>query len=122
MVTVLNRRHLKWSTLSSSLLTGQGSEFHTTSDEVIKGDPSACAEAFHDDIHGLRAQIITCTQTWLDKGTFTSGDEEQGLLAVPREPMAFWSSWASTVPLRSWSYVANVDFQAFRTWQSSLNS
>lgn len=74
MVTVLNRRHLKWSPPSSSWLTSQGSEFHTTSDEVIKGDPSACAEAIHHDIHGLRAQIITCTQTYLDKGSFLSGE------------------------------------------------
>lgn len=70
MVTVLNGQHLKWSTPPSSRLTGQGSQLHTTSDEVIKGDPSACTEAFHDDVHGLRAQIITCTQTYLDKGSF----------------------------------------------------
>lgn len=44
-----------------SSLTGQGSEFYTTSDEVIEGDPSTCAEAFYDDVHGLRAQIVTCT-------------------------------------------------------------
>lgn len=58
---MLNGWHLKRSTLSSSSLTGQGSEFHATSDEVIEGDPPACAEAFHDNVHGLRAQIVTCT-------------------------------------------------------------
>lgn len=47
--------------LSSRSLTSQGSEFYTTSDEVIEGDPAVCAETFHDDVHGLRAQIITCT-------------------------------------------------------------
>lgn len=58
-VTALNGGH--GMALPCSSLTGQGSEFDTTSDEVIEGDPSACAEAFDDDVHGLRAQIVTCT-------------------------------------------------------------
>lgn len=60
-VTVLNGGQGKRLTLPCSSLTGQGSEFYTTSDEVTEGDPSACAEAFYDDVHGLRAQIVTCT-------------------------------------------------------------
>lgn len=61
--------------LSSSSLTGQGSEFDTTSDEFVEGDPVVCAEVFHDDVHGLRAQIITCSETYSDINTssFSSG-------------------------------------------------
>lgn len=116
--------HLQRLMLSSHSLTGQGSEFYTTGDEFIEGDPVVCAEAFHDDVQGLRAQIITCTQTYSDINTssFSSGAWIRAVVAVPRNAMAFCSSWPSTVPLRSWSYEEKVVFQEFRTWQSSLNS
>jgi len=45
------------------LLTGQGTEFCAAAHEFVESDSAVDAVAVHDDAHGLRAQIKTCTAT-----------------------------------------------------------
>lgn len=63
-------------------LTSQATEPYATTHEIIKADSAVGAVALHDDVHGLRAQVETCTEKHIIKALLNVDQAERTYLIM----------------------------------------